>query len=151
MAELDSKWLAMATTALSGAAALSEGRSAKRSADLEADQLARRAAARRAESHLAARDERRQSRLAQSRAQAVAAAGGRALDDPAFANYMGDVAATGEIGAMSRLYEGYEEAAGLEEGARVRRKEGRAARTAGNVRAITSVLSGVEDLRSKYS
>ncbi len=149
MAEL-SKWAGIAGTVLSAGGSIFSGRAAKRSADDEADQLHRRAGARRAEAQAGAREERRVNRYAKSRAQAVAAASGASLADPTFVNYMGDLDAEGEYGALSRLYEGYEEAAGYEDAATARRREGRAARTAGYARGLTSALIGVETLKSKY-
>jgi hypothetical protein len=129
MAELE-KAVTVASTVMTAGGQVYGGISAKRSADSEADQLRRRAITRRGEAGAAAREERRQSRLKMSRAQAVVA--------------------EGEYAALARLYEGEEEASGLEEGARAVKREGRAARVAGYTKGLTSIMSGVSTLRSKY-
>lgn len=142
------KVAAVAVTALSHAKA---GKDEKKSADSEAAQLARRAAARRAESGFAAREERRQARLDQSRARALIAAGGGNMADKTIIDRMGDLHAEGEIGALSRLYEGTEESEGLLDAAANRRREGKAARSAGFMRGASTVLSALPSLKSKYS
>jgi hypothetical protein len=149
MAELE-KAVTVASTVMTAGGQVYGGISAKRSADSEADQLRRRAITRRGEAGAAAREERRQSRLKMSRAQAVVAAGGGGLADPTIVNHMAKLEAEGEYAALARLYEGEEEASGLEEGARAVKREGRAARVAGYTKGLTSIMSGVSTLRSKY-
>jgi hypothetical protein len=144
------KALSTVATVLSGIAPVLAGTAAKKSADQEAEQIVARAKARRAEGGAAAREELRQSRLIQSRAQAVAAAQGADLSDPSLVNNFGDLAAEGQYRALARLYEGEDEARGLEAVARARKKEGRASRTAGYVRSATNVLTGVASLKGKY-
>ena len=90
----------------------------KRAADDQARQMRHKAAARRAESGSESREEKRQGRIKMSRAQAVAAAGGGSLADPTIVNLMGDLEAESEYRALTRLYEGEEEARGLEVGAK---------------------------------
>lgn len=124
-------------------AKLYSGVQKKRSADDEAKQMRHKAAARRAESGSAAREERRQGRIKKSRAQAVAAAGGGSLADPTIVNLMGDLEAESEYRALTRLYEGEEEALGLETGAKIRKREGKVA-------LVTSVLSSADSLSGKY-
>lgn len=149
MAEL-AKWAGIAGTALSVAGPIYAGSKASDAAGDEAEQLRRRAGARRGEAQRAAAEERRQNRFARSRAQAVIASQGGSLADPGAVNYMGDLEAEGEYAALARLYEGYDEAEGLDAAARARRREGKAARTAGYLRGFTNALMGVETLRSKY-
>ena len=137
-------------TVLSGVGDLWAGNEAKKFSDDEARQIRARASARRAEGGAAAADERRQARLAVSRAQAVAAAGGGSVDDPTVVNLMGDLHAEGEYRALGRIYEAETEAGGLEDIARLREKEGKAQKKAGILSAVSSALTGVETLRSKY-
>lgn len=144
------KGIGIASTVLSGIGAIATGRSVKKASESEADQLVARAKARRAEGGAAAREEIRQKRLIKSRAQAVMAAQGANLSDPTLVNLMGDLEAEGQYRALSRLFEGDDEARGLEEAARIRRKEGKAAQKAGLFRGVTNVLSGVSSLRSRY-
>jgi len=143
--------LQIAGVVLSAVGMAESGANKKKAASSEAAQLAKRAAARRAESQYAAEDERRQARLVQSRALAVAAAGGGSIADPTIVNIMGDIEAEGEIAALSRLYEGYEESGGLEDAAVLRRREGRAAQSAGLISAASTTMQGVATLRSKYN
>lgn len=149
MAQL-AKWTGIAGTVMSAGGALYSGREAKRAADAEADQLRSRATARRAEAQRSASEERRQTRFAKSRAQAVVAAGGGSTADPSIVRYMADLEAGGEYDALARLHEGYEEASGLEDVARARQREGKAMRKAGTLRAVTTALSGAESLFGKY-
>jgi hypothetical protein len=143
-------WAGIAGTALQAGGSIYAGEKAKDAADDEAAALRRRAGARRGEAQRSAAEERRQNRFAVSRARAIAAAGGTSLADPGAVNYMGDLEAEGEYAALSRLHEGYDEAAGLEDVARARKKEGKAKRTAGYLNAGAATLYGVETLRSKY-
>lgn len=149
MAEL-AKWAGIGGTVLTAGGDIYAGRAEKRSADDEAAQLNRRALARRAEAQSGAREDRRQARLVQSKARARVAASGGSLADPSIVNYMADAEGEGEFAALTRLYEGYEEAAGLDDAATVRRREGRAARTAGYLRGLSSAFAGFESLSSKY-
>lgn len=142
--------LAAAGQMFSGVSSIVGGIAAKRSADSEADQLRRKAGARRAEGVAGAIEERRQGRLNESRARAVAAASGAGVTDPTVVNLMGDIQADADYRALSRMYEGEEEAAGLDAAAKARKREGRAARLAGGLKGVGSILSGVDTLRSKY-
>lgn len=140
----------IAGTVMSATGSVGAGNAAKKSADDEADQLNRRAIARRGEATAMAGEERRQARLKVSRARAVGAASGASLDDPTFVNLTADLEAEGEYGALTRMYEGHEEAAGIDEGAAARRREGKAMAKAGRTRAITTALMGGESLMTKY-
>jgi hypothetical protein len=140
----------IAGTAMSSIGSIFAGNAAKNSADAEAVQLRAKAAARRGEAQAGAVDARRQSQLMQSRALALTAAGGGSVADPSVVNYMGTVKAEGEYAALSRLYEGYDEAGGLDYAAATRENEGKAARALGYSRGITTALSGAESLYSKY-
>lgn len=142
--------LQIAGVAISALGSLKAGKDAKKGADNEAEQLARRAKARRAEAGLGAREERRQARLDQSRALALAAAGGGSVADPTIVNRMGDLHAEGEFSALARLYEGEEESAGLIDSSLARRREGKAQRAAGVLRGATTILSGASTLATKY-
>lgn len=149
MAEL-SKWMSVSGSMLAAGGNIYGGREEKKNADEEAAQLRQRAGSRRAESQRMAAEERRATRFAKSRAQAVLASQGANMGDPSLVNYFGDLEAEGEYNALSRLYEGNEEALGLEAAATTRRREGRAARTAGYLKGLTSAMYGVETLNSKY-
>lgn len=151
LSEGGGKGIGIAATVLSAIGSVAGGSSAQKTANSEADQLIARAKARRAEGGAAAREELRQKRLIKSRAQAVAAAQGANLSDPSLVNLMGDLEAEGQYRALSRMFEGDDEARGYEDTAAARRKEGKALKKAGLLRGVTSVLSGVSSLRSKYA
>ena len=144
------KGLSIAGTVLSSFGHLFGGAEEKKSSDAEAEQIRKRAAARRAEGNRGAIEERRQAQHKLSRAQAVAAASGASLADPTFVNLAGDIEAEGEYRALSRLYEASEESEGLEAAAQARKREGRAARLAGGIGAVSTILTGAETLKTKY-
>lgn len=77
----------------------------------------------------------------ESRAIAVAAAGGGGVDDPTVVNLIGDLNAEGEYRILSSLYVGQSEATGLREQAYAARREGNAALNAGYVKGLTTVMS----------
>lgn len=140
----------MFTTALTGAGQAYAGLSAEDSARKEAAALIMRSKARRAEGVAGAMEERRQGRLAVSRAQAVAAANGGNLADPTFVNVAGDLGAESEYRALARLYEGETAAQSDEQVAAIAKREGRAAKVKGFFAAGSTVLSGITTMREKY-
>ena len=140
----------IASMILQAGGGLYAGQKDKSAAYREADQLQAKANIRRGETQRAATEERRQGKIAQSRALAVAAASGGGVADPTVTNLMGDIETESEYRALSRMYEGETESQALERAATARKKEGRAARTAGVMRAATSLLTGVTSLKSKY-
>jgi hypothetical protein len=143
--------LSIASTVIGGAGALYGGKQEKEAGKEEAERLRKRGIARRAEAGAAAREELRQGRLVKSRAQAVAAAGGGNLSDPSLVNLMGDLEGETQYRALVRMFEGADEAEGLNEVAFAREKEGKALATSSYLRGANSVLSGVAQLKSKYA
>lgn len=137
----------IAGTVLSAGGSIYQGTKAKKAADSEAAQLEYAAGQQRAASQRTAEEQRRQARLAISRTQAVAGGGG---SDQTVVDLVGDMAGEGELRALTALYEGDDRAFGMERQAEARRREGKAARTAGYTRAVASVLRGGED-RSMFA
>ena len=115
----------------------------------EAVQLEQMAGQDRASSQFAGAEQRRQARLLQSRALAVAAAQGGA-SDPTVVNIIADLEAEGEIRALSALFEGEEQARSREMQARARRKEAKNVKKAGLISAAGSVLQAGSTLYQKY-
>lgn len=140
-------WMSVASTALNAGGSLYQGNQAKKAADSEARQIEYRAGQERAASQRQAEEQRRQARLAMSRAQAVAGGGG---SDQTVVDLIGDMAAEGELRALTSIYEGDDRAFGLEQQAAARRREGKAARTAGYINAVSSVLRGGQSMFKKY-
>lgn len=111
------------------------GITAKTSADFEAAQLEQRAGLTRATSQRAAEEVRLESALLQSRALAVAAASGAGASDSNIITAIARIAARGEYGARSRLFEGEVAGNRFIDAARARRYEGEQAMLAGYERA----------------
>jgi hypothetical protein len=86
--------------------------------------------------------DRRDARYVLSRARAVAASQGGAMDDPTMVNVFADIEAEGEYNALSRLFEGEEAAQGDAAAARAARNEGSALQTAGFLQAGASLWDG---------
>lgn len=116
----------------------------------EALQLDRQAGLERATSQRDAMEQQRQARLLESRALAVAAAGGGGADDPTVVNTIANIAGEGEYRALTALYNGEEQALGLEAEATARRKEAKNVKTAGMISAASSLFSSASSLSDRY-
>lgn len=119
------------------------GRAARKAAKIEAAQMIRKAGSTRATGQRAAAEEKRQARYVMSAARARAAASGGGVSDPTVVNIMADIEAQGEYNALSRLWEAEDEAIGLEQGARARRKEGKAQEILGYTRAVGTIVDSI--------
>jgi hypothetical protein len=137
MAEM-AMFMAAASTVMSAVSSQQQGAAADRAATFRAEQLEQAAGQERAGAQRAAMEQRRQGRLALSRLQAIAGGGGL---DPTVVTLAGRLAGEGEYRALSALYEGEERALGMEMQGEAARYEGRLARRAGNMRALSSVVS----------
>lgn len=127
------------------AAAKSEGQAAKALAEYNARQLKYKAGQERAVSQRRAIEERRQARLAGSRARAVAAASGAGATDPTVMDILAALRGEGEYNAQSALYEGEETARGLEAQAAGALAEGQYAEATGRYRAKAIKRAGYMD------
>lgn len=137
-------------TIMSAVSARNEGKALEQGANYEAQQLDAKAGQERASAIYAAQEDRRQKRLAQSRAQAVAASGGGMATDSDVLDIMGDLEKEGEFRAMTRIYEGEERARGMETDATLRRYEGKQSKRAGNTKATATILSGATSLFDRF-
>jgi len=131
---------------------------AQKMAENRAQAMERQAGQERASSQRAAIEDRRQSRLATSRIQAVSAAGGGGALDPTITDITGDVMRQGDIAAMTSLYEGGERAKSLEYGAALERAggqgelyAGQVARAMGNAAASRSYLTAGGNILAGYA
>lgn len=93
--------------------------------------------------------ERRKATYVASNAQAVAAASGGGASDPTVVNTIASIQGEGEYRALTSLYEGNDRSRELRARAAVSRSEGRAARTAGWMSGISTVLTAGGDLYDK--
>jgi hypothetical protein len=116
----------------------------------EANQLDEQAGRTRASSQRQAIDERRQAGLVASRALSLAAASGGGADDPTVVNLIANTQGEGEYRALTALYNGNEEALGMEAQARSKRKEAKNVKTASYLKAAGSIISGGSTLADKY-
>lgn len=116
----------------------------------EASQLGYLAGQDRASSQRSAYEERRNARLLQSRALAVAGASGGGVSDPTVVNLMARLSGEGEYRALTALYEGEEQARQREAEAKARRKEAKSTKTAGYLSAAGSVLQGASTLYTRF-
>jgi hypothetical protein len=116
--------------------------------EMQAEQLAQNAGQERAAAQQHAISLRRQSRLAASRNQAVAAASGGLATDPTVLEIQSDIAGEGEYNALTALHAGESRARGMQADAAAARYESRALRQAGKSAKIGSFIGAGASLLS---
>jgi hypothetical protein len=141
--------LAVGATALQAGGTIIGANAEAKSLRSEAAQLDAMAGQDRASSQREAVEQRRQARLLQSRALAVGAATGGAMD-PTVVNTIADLEGEGAYRALTALYEGEESAQSKEAEAKARRKEAKNVKRAGLINAGAQVLSSASSLAGKY-
>lgn len=136
---------AIAGTALSAAGTIAAGQAEKRNADYIAKQEEMRGQEEFAASQREAQQYKREASLAQSRAQALAAAsgGGAGTDAPTIVKIMSDTAGQGQLNASTALYGGVSRRAGLMDSARGRRASGRASLMGSQLAAFGQLATGI--------
>lgn len=139
--------LSVASGVIGVVSAISQGNAAEKNAQWQAKQLEARAGQERASAQRMALEERRQARLAMSRAQAVAGGG---AGDESVLELTGDIAGEGEYNALTSIYEGEESARGRETQAMGLRAEGKAARRASLWKAAGSALGTASTMYDRY-
>lgn len=102
-----------------------------------------RAMSERASSSRAAFNQTRDTEYLQSRARAYAAASGGSSDDPSVVNTIGQIGSEGEYRRLTALYEG-------DTAANASSYAGDVARSTGNMKGISTLLTGGASLASKY-
>lgn len=142
--------MAVAGTALKAGGTILGANAEAKELKKEARQLKDQAGTERATSQRQAMEERRQSRLAQSRTQALAAASGGGADDPTVVNIMANLEGEGEYRALASLYEGEEQARGLEAQAAARRREAKNTKRAGYINAGGTILQSAGSMYDRY-
>ena len=115
-------------TAASAIGTVAAGAAAKKDSDFQAVQLDAKAKEEKASAQREAAQSTEQATLANSRAQALAAAsgGGAGTDAPTIVKLMSDTAGQGQLNADTQLYTGYSRAAGLTDQAAAARRSGKA-------------------------
>jgi hypothetical protein len=137
----------VAGSALQIGGSISAGNNANAEAKFRAAQLDQAAGQTQASAQRAALEERRQTKLAQSRLLALSQGGSM---DAGVVDLAADLAADGEYRALSALYEGDERAAGMRDQAAAVRVSGKNARTAGYVGAAATAFGSYKSLAEKY-
>lgn len=135
---------------VSAIGARNAGIAAEQEANYRAKQDEITAGQKRASAQRATIEEIRKMRLTQSRGQAIAAASGAGALDPSVMDLMGDLETEGRYRAATAAYEGEDSARNLENKAMLSRYSGKQARSAGNTKALSTLMSGASDLYSKY-
>ncbi len=125
--------LQVSNTIQAGKAAQQAANARAQALEHQAKQAEQAAGQERAASQRASSEQRRQARLVESRALAVAAGSGAGAGDPTVENILGEIGAEGEFRALSELFIGEERARGLETQAGVNVFEAAEQRTAGAV------------------
>ncbi len=142
--------LTAASTALQVGGSLSAASSQAGQLRSEATQLDAMAGMDRASSQRTAYEQKRQARLLQSRALAVAGASGGSVSDPDVVNLMARLSGEGEFRALTALYEGEEQARSRELQADARRKEAKNVKKAALVTAAGKVLESGATMYTRF-
>jgi hypothetical protein len=142
--------LAIAGTAVKGVGTILSSRAQAKQLKSEAAQLDAQALTEQASSQREAVEQRRNARFAQSRALALAAAGGTSASDGDIEKIISDIAGEGEYRALSALYSGDEQADSLKAQAKARRKEAKNVKTAGLISAAGTLLEGGSSIAGRY-
>jgi hypothetical protein len=142
--------MAAAAIGMQAGGAIAGGINARREGEYQASQYDVAAGQARAASQREAEEEARRSRLAQSRALAVAAASGGGASDPTVVDVISSLAGEGAYRAAVALYEGDEQARVLKARGEAARREGKSKQRAGYIRAASTLLSSGSSLFDKY-
>lgn len=143
-------YIAGAATVVSTVGAIQQGVEQRHQADAAAMALRNQANADEAAAQRTAINSRRQASYAISRGQALAASSGAGASDPTVVNVLGQIAGEGEYHALTALYEGGTSGGNALSEATAARSEGRAYQRAGNMKGISTLLTGGTDLYTKY-
>lgn len=137
-------------TVLTAGSQIGAGISARRAGDFQGAQADIAAGQTEAASQRTAADVDRKSKLLQSRALAVAAAGGGGASDPTVMDVISKIAGEGAYRSQLALYEGKDAARTLRMRGDIARFEGKQAQRAGLLKGFGTVLKGGKTLLDKY-
>lgn len=142
-------YMMAAGTLLSAKGQRQAGKASQRQAGFDADQLEIAAGRSKAVSQRESLEHKRQGKLAQSRALAVGAFGGGA-SDPTVVKTISDLAGETAYRSAVALYGGESKAQNYMLRAGQRRMEGEAARKAGKMNSLTTILGGAGEIGGMY-
>jgi hypothetical protein len=137
--------VAFAAMAAQAVGTIAQGNFANQAAKSQARQMRAMALREEASSQREAMEERKASRLLASRAKAMAGASGAGIDDPTVNKILGEIDATGEYNALVAMYEGTMKARDTRFQADATREEGRSAKKASYVTAISDLGTAMWD------
>lgn len=143
-------YIAAASTVLGVASTIKAGNEQRNQLELQAREREEDAKAVQAEAQREALLERKKAKNLMSRARAVSAASGAGASDPTVTNILTDIETQGEVNYLNALHSGDTTARGLRSGAATARRTGRAAQTAGNIKAASTGLGGATSWYEKY-
>jgi hypothetical protein len=136
---------------ISAGGAIGGGIQARRMADVEGQQYDVAAGQQIAASQRTAMEQQRQSRLAQSRALAVAAASGGGASDVTVEHVIANIAGEGAYRSAVALFDGEEKARSLRMKGWAARETGASKERAGYIQGVSSLLSSGTSLYGKYA
>lgn len=142
--------LMIAGTAIGAVSTILGAKSQAKGLKSEAAQLDYNAGQERAASQRGAIEEKRQGRLASSRALALAAASGGGADDPNVVNTIAGIEGESEYRALTSLWEGDQSARNMEREAAARRKQAKSVKLQGYLSAAGSILGAGASLYDRY-
>lgn len=135
--------LELVAAAIGAAGSIASGIAQKNAADYQADQQEAQGKEDFASSQRDAEAKRRESRLLQSRQQALAASSGAGAADPTIVRLMTDTAGQGEYNAQTALYTGEQQKIGLFDAAKATRMSGNASLLGSFISGAGSLVKGV--------
>lgn len=134
--------VAIGGSLLSAFGSLTSGEQQYSAAKYQAAQLQQNAVQAEAAGQRDAANQIRQSELMQSRALAVAGASGAGAVDPTVLRIIAGIAGEGELAAQTAQYNASEAARGMRNQANATMFEGKQAKSASKIKALSTVLSG---------
>ena len=143
--------MGLAGTGLSAVSAIQQGKQAQSEANFLAKQQDMKANEERAVGQQRMLQKRKQAELAQSALRARAAASGGDTTDTTIVNLGGDIEEEGEFQALNEFVRGENAARGYQDMAAATRARGAAARAAGPIKAVSTILEGGSSLFTKYA
>jgi len=138
-------------TIMSAYGSYQQGKALNELGEYKASQYEAKSTQERAKGQHSAEKQRRRTKLAQSRAQALAASSGAGATDPTAAGIMADLAGEGELNAQYEIYKGEDGARMAKMGADVSRFEGAQFEQAGKIGAFSTILQGAGMGLSQYN
>lgn len=150
MAQMILPIMALAGTAMSAYGSIQQGKAQQEAANFEAAQMEQNAKAVTASGQQGALEQRRQTDIILSRAQAAAGASGFGSVDPDVLKIIGGITETGERNFQTELFNAGTQANQMKAQAGATRYEGEQTRRASQIQAGATVLSGAADAGMMY-